>query len=273
MKNNCQELEKRIAGHAYRYYMGEQDISDLEFDSLVEELRSINPNSRALDIGWGGCSEGFSSRYKSPHYGDKPVGSLDKIKFPEPVPKKYCHVLGKFDGGSIVVYYNNGVPISAVTRHDGFQGQNVLMKLIGASCIPLEISYKGFIGVRGEVYIPLGLFAELEERGVPNPRNYVNGIVNRDTKSDPDWKYLHFMPYSIKVVEDDIFRTKSEVLEFIEDNFSVYHPKYKTHLELQYQIMKDSLPIDGLVLIAEDLIVTESSDGMYDIEEDAIRPK
>lgn len=49
---NVDELEARIAYYAMKYYSGEPEISDDQFDSLVNQLRQLNPNSSVLSTGW-----------------------------------------------------------------------------------------------------------------------------------------------------------------------------------------------------------------------------
>lgn len=265
-------LEKKIAEAAHSYYLGKEIMSDREFDSLVDELRSLNPESEVLkSIGWGGGS--FSGRFKSKHFSNQKIGSLSKIKDGNPWgDRSIC--TPKLDGGSVVVTYKNGVPIAAITRGDGTEGQNVLSKI--SRQIPASIPLKGLISIRGEALITNEGFTELKEAGVPNPRNYVSGILNRDKINDPELKYVTFITYSIvnSEPENNVPTSKKEILALL-SKLGFNTPPVKEIKSGSYKFAEEfyhkcqaTYPIDGLVFTKDQIRKVDN-----DLVEDSIAYK
>lgn len=273
LKHSIEELEKLIPAYSRSYYLGEPKISDIEFDSLVEELRSLNPSSYILhSVGWGGMDKGFSHRYKTPHIGSLVVGIDDKVKYPSILKDRYSFITPKIDGGSVCLYYRNGQPISLITRGNGREGINVLHKFIDRFPV---IEEKGLVCVRGEAYTPKSLFKELEEKGVPSPRNFSTGVLSRDSdKNDPDLKYVHFVFYQVRIFNSDVEFDKEKVLKTIRGfnlpvikgislNSTVSVEDLKKYNEMFSQY---DWPTDGVVLTKN--IWSKKEDYGYNVVED-----
>ena len=168
-------LEKDIAHYSQSYYDGQQEISDSEFDALVDELRTLNPKDPLLLVpGWGYA---IDTKKKVDHIGST-VGSLSKIKYPETYDTRDTTITPKIDGGSIVLNYFDGVLEDALTRGDGAQGMSCLNKM-KYILVGTKVTAMGLVSIRGEVVIPNSYHKTLVARGIPNPRNYANGIINR----------------------------------------------------------------------------------------------
>lgn len=275
MSLEIQNLESKIAEAARAYYLGRAIMPDSHFDSLVEKLRSLAPESKVLStIGWGGGK--YLGRFKANHFSSSIIGSLDKIQEGDPWGNRdIC--TPKLDGGSVVVTYKNGVPIAAITRGDGRVGQGVLSKVSG--CIPERISYNGLVSVRGEALITNEGFKELHDRGIPNPRNYVSGILNRDQFNDPDLRFVSFIAYSI-VCSDPDFPVALEKLKFLEwlgdEGFQVAPVNYiQNDFSLAsnfYHNIQSKFPIDGLVFTNNTIHPIEDGD-LISYKEDSIAYK
>src|SRR4029453_18774719 len=138
-----------------------------------------------------------------------PMGSLEKVTTDEAVEKWHadvCKRLGttdvayvtepKIDGLSINLIYEKGAFIRGATRGDGQRGEDVSVNLRTIKAIPMRMQLRdgekppGLLEVRGEVYLPLSGFNELNERLVaegkkatPNPRNAAAGSLRQKDSS------------------------------------------------------------------------------------------
>ena len=122
------KLEEDIRKYAKAYYEGEAEISDDEFDAMVEKLRASNPESELLKVpGWGYYQSGQKVKHLSPLY------TIDeKIKDHATAVEKLRNSHGptliqpKYDGISATAYYRNGVRVATINRGDGMEGYNIL---------------------------------------------------------------------------------------------------------------------------------------------------
>ena len=176
---SIEELEYKIRYYAEKYYAGEPEISDAVFDSLVDQLRQLNPNSKVLTTGWGFEVKGNKVKHKYTH-----IGSLDKCKNYEEIPDRFkwkrVFISPKLDGLSAVAYYENGKLVKGITRGNGVEGKDITEKL--NIILGDEIIDKEFTGaVRGELIISKANWQEVLNRNpdLIAPRNYAAGIINR----------------------------------------------------------------------------------------------
>ena len=253
---DIKELELKIKHFAQAYYEGHEEISDAEFDCLVDKLRALDPHSEVLkQVGWGYCVD---EKQKIDHIGTS-VGSLSKVKYPERVDVTGKVVSSKLDGGSIVLYYQDGKLINALTRGDGSKGQSCLNKMKHL-LKNVRIPDKGMISIRGEALIPNKNHKVLLERGIPNPRNYANGILNRIDAGE-DIKLIDFVPYSIRISDTPL--NKLEMFELLKLwGFTVVPfvvGEKDTDLEQLYEEWNGLYPIDGVVV--SDLEVYSKQEG------------
>ena len=251
-----QELEEKIKHYAQAYYEGHEEISDDEFDSLIESLRALDHNSKILtEIGWGYCVD---EKQKVEHIGST-VGSLNKVKYPEPVDVVGKVISSKLDGGSIVLYYQDGVLINALTRGDGSKGMSCLNKM-RYLLQGIKIPMMGLVSIRGEALIPNKNHEVLLKRGIPNPRNYANGIINR-IEAGKDINLLEFVPYSIRISDRSL--DKLEMFKTLKDWGFIPVPHVvgtkETDLKQLYEDWGKQYPIDGIV-ISEPAVSSERTD-------------
>jgi len=193
-EQKIRKLREEIKYHEKKYYVDiDPQISDYEFDLLVKNLKEleerfpelITPDSPTQRVGEQPIS-GFSSVEHS-----LPMLSLDNCysyeeleEFEERIHKiipdekiEYVAEL-KIDGLGISVLYRDGRFTQAVTRGDGYRGDEVTLNVKTIRSIPLTIKENHEIEVRGEVYMPFASFEmtnqEREKKGEPlfaNPRN------------------------------------------------------------------------------------------------------
>jgi DNA ligase (NAD+) len=206
------ELREILDYHLYRYHvLDDPEISDAEYDRLYDELVAleesdpglVTPDSPTQRVG-APPSEKFQ---KVEH--PSPMGSLEKVTTDEALEKWHqdvCKRLGtadvayvtepKIDGLSINLIYEGGAFVRGATRGDGYRGEDVTPNLRTIKAISLRMQLAEdetpppLLEVRGEVYLPLSGFNELNERLVaegkkptPNPRNAAAGSLRQKDSS------------------------------------------------------------------------------------------
>jgi DNA ligase (NAD+) len=203
------ELRELVDHHRHRYYvLDDPEISDEEFDRLYDELVAleeahpelVTPESPTQRVG-APPSEKFQ---KVEHLA--PMGSLDKVateeallKWADDVRKRLgtdepvAYVIEpKIDGSAVSLVYEHGALTRGATRGDGYRGEEVTVNLRTVRSIPLRMLFADqehpppVVEVRGEIYLPLSGFRELNERLVaegkklaPNPRNAAAGSLRQ----------------------------------------------------------------------------------------------
>ena len=205
---------------------GEPEISDEQFDSLVDRLRELKPDSKVLKTGWG--FEVFEDKVKHKY---SHIGSLDKCKTYDEIPDRFkdctVYISPKLDGLSAVAYYEHGQLVKGVTRGNGEYGKDITEKLY--HIIGRSIKDKHFTGaVRGELIISSSNWEKLNDRydGLISPRNFSAGIINRKD-IDEDLKYMDLVVYKIVGQENrPYFTDRSEILKWLDFNFEHTIPEY-----------------------------------------------
>jgi DNA ligase (NAD+) len=197
------DLRDQIRHHEERYYVHDApEISDTEFDSLINELKAlerehpelVTPDSPTQRVG-GRPVEGFETvEHAAPMLSlDNAYNEAELRAFDERVRKvlgaaesvRYVAEL-KIDGLSIALTYVDGRLVRGATRGDGARGEDVTSNVRTVRAIPLRLrgAPAGTLEVRGEVYLPRSTFQrinrEREEAGEPafaNPRNAAAGAM------------------------------------------------------------------------------------------------
>ncbi len=289
------ELEIKIQKAAQAYYTdGSSELSDAEFDSLVEQLRVENPESHLLQkTGWGYSVESDSTpgmKYKH-RYGT--AGSLDKCRTWEEVKpifrNQFVDVSLKLDGISVLLYYRDGKLHQALTRGDGEVGIDITDKVleIGTTVdmssfteYPIKFSDDdsvNFTGaVRGEIVMSFSNFAEYKmmHPEAKNPRNATAGIINKKSLEKSELKLLDIVVYSVVGCEPRFNHIGNiyEVRSWLKYYFKHTAPYCNyllsevdmldafTHMKEEWA---DEYPSDGLVITSIDL----KSDGFAIIQE------
>jgi DNA ligase (NAD+) len=239
------ELREVVNHHLYRYHvLDDPEISDADYDRLYDELRAleeehpdlITPDSPTQRVG-APPSERFQKvRHLSP------MGSLEKVasdealfKWAEDVHKRLdseepvAYVIEpKIDGLAINLTYENGVLTRGATRGDGIHGEDVTVNLRTIPSIPLRMQGDDappLLEVRGEVYMPLSGFRELNERVAelgqklaPNPRNAAAGSLRQKDSSITASRPLAVWVYGIGVSDGLSFESQWETLQWLREH-------------------------------------------------------
>jgi DNA ligase (NAD+) len=206
------ELRELVDYHLYRYYvLDDPEISDAEFDRLWDELLALereHPELETPESPTQRVGAPPSDRFEKVEH-PTPMGSLEKVTTDEDLEKWHADVvkrLGtsevryvtepKIDGLSINLVYESGVFVRGATRGDGFRGENVTPNLKTIKAISMRMQLADgeepppFLEARGEVYLPLTGFNELNKRlleegkkPTPNPRNAAAGSLRQKDPS------------------------------------------------------------------------------------------
>src|SRR5437763_10605359 len=204
------ELRAELNHHLYRYHvLDDPEISDAAFDRLYDELKALEDEHPALitpDSPTQRVGAAPSDRFRKVEH-LTPRGSLEKVtddeslfKWADDVRRRLdsdepvAYVIEpKIDGLAVSLTYENGLLTRGATRGDGVQGEDVTVNLKTIKAIPLRIlgdDAPPVVEVRGEVYLPLSGFRDLNERIAelgqklaPNPRNAAAGSLRQKDSS------------------------------------------------------------------------------------------
>ena len=234
---SIQALRKELEMHNHNYYvLDKPTISDFEFDTKLKELQQLeeqNPqffdeNSPTQRVG-GTITKNFeTTKHKFRMYSlDNSYSKEDLLDW-----EKRCQkVLGdvhleyvcelKYDGASISITYENGVLKKAVTRGDGFQGDDVTSNIRTIKSVPLKLKgdFPDFFEIRGEIVLPFEGFEkmnqeliEIGETPYSNPRNTASGSLKLQDSAEVAKRPLECLLYTM-MTDNKVVNTQFEGLE------------------------------------------------------------
>lgn len=206
-KLSIKELEAAVLRHNRLYFVeNAPEISDPEFDRLVEELRRRKPKSRILqeigsDVPHRTVQDDTVGRFKKIRH-EVPMLSLDKayeLKAMDAWAEKFegdIIVSPKIDGCAMAIKYDgDGRLVQAATRGNGAVGEDVTSNAFFIKDIPQRIRLKN-VEVRGEAYMRLSVFARYRAE-FANPRNLTAGAIKqKDPKMTGEYN-LSFWGYDL----------------------------------------------------------------------------
>lgn len=219
---NVNDLVLKITTEAQNYYSGNQMISDSEFDSLVSELRSTDPDNPILTtVGWG-YDINKINQTKSNHLSS--FTGLSKIKTTKDKLFRKSNewvITAKMDGGSVELQYLNGHLMKALTRGNGLVGIECSNKLMYSQGVPIDLNENYTGNIVGEYVLSqedaLGYTED-------NQRNIPNGFLGRISADPDECSKYSFIAYRISYSSSHKFSTHREVLDKLASwNFIVVH--------------------------------------------------
>jgi DNA ligase (NAD+) len=282
-------LREKIRHHEYRYYvLDDPEISDAEFDKLINELKKIEaehpdwitPDSPTQRVG-GKAREGFvKARHSSP------MLSLDNAYSEEELRdwERRVHELSgrndveymcelKLDGMSLALHYSGTHLERGITRGDGNVGEDVTSNVRTVRSIPLSIAKEKLkkagipedFETRGEMLMPIAAFRKLNEERAQhglatfaNPRNFTAGTVRQLEPSITAQRRLDYFPYMLLKDGRTYFDRHSKTMDALEAaGFKVNpHRKLAKNLDEVWKFIdnweekRETLPyeIDGIVI-------------------------
>jgi DNA ligase (NAD+) len=238
------ELRRELEHHNHRYYvLDDPEISDAEYDALLNELRDLEaehpelrtPDSPTQRVGAEPLDKFPEVRHLQPMLSLANARNEEELAAWVVRSERYLARQGvemgdvhfvtepKIDGLAITLVYEDGVLVRGATRGNGEVGEDVTTNLRTIGAIPLRIDdAPPLIEVRGEVYMPLAAFAELNEEraaaGEPtyaNPRNTAAGSIRQLDPQLAASRPLSIWCYGVGATEGVEFETHYESLEWM----------------------------------------------------------
>jgi DNA ligase (NAD+) len=287
-----EELRRQLDYHGHRYYvLDDPEISDAQYDELLDELRAIEaehpelltPDSPTQRVG----GQPLDKFEEVPHL--RPMLSLANARNEEElaawvvrcerrlanegIEMGDVHFVTepKIDGLAISLIYEDGVLVRGATRGNGEVGEDVTQNLRTIGAIPLRIDEAPpLLEVRGEIYMPLAAFARLNEQRAAageatfmNPRNSAAGSIRQLDPALAASRPLSMWCYGVGATEGLEFDTHFEWLEWLRERGFRVNPDVGVHDTVdevvaachEWHERRDRLDyeIDGVVVKVDDL--------------------
>ncbi|WP_418510173.1 NAD-dependent DNA ligase LigA [Corallibacter sp.] len=221
VQDQINQLREELRQHNYNYYvLDNPTISDFDFDVKLKQLQVLeekhpefyDASSPTLRVG-GEVTKNFETivhehRMYSLDNSYSKEDLLDwesRIKKQVDGPVQYTCEL-KYDGASISLTYENGKLLRAVTRGDGFQGDNVTTNIKTIKSVPLQLKgdYPSKFDIRGEIVLPFDGFHKMNEARIEigeepyrNPRNTASGSLKLQDSAEVAKRPLECLLYNI----------------------------------------------------------------------------
>ena len=285
-KQRAVELRELLDKYSYQYYqLDAPEVSDYEFDMLMQELKGIEEeypelitaDSPTQRVG-GEASGKFEKVEHTVQMGSlQDVFSLEAVeafinRCREELVSPEFSVEPKIDGLSVSLEYTDGLYVRGSTRGNGFVGEDVTGNIRTIRSIPLKL--KGdppaYIEVRGEVYMPRSSFYELLEQQeaegkqvFKNPRNAAAGSLRQKDPRITSSRHLDVFIFNVQQSDGAEFTSHSQSLDYLKELGLKTIPSYKVCTEfdeVRAEIERignerSELPydIDGVVIKVNDL--------------------
>lgn len=198
-ESRAEELRRRVKEAREAYFNLDPIMSDQEYDSLVGELKVLNPDDAEVTA-IGAPAPALSVWEKVRH--EIPMGSLGKVnshdEFQDWVRGTGTgefFITHKIDGSSMEIVYENGLLTRCVTRGDGVVGEDVTVNVSQVPTVPKRVPVKGKLTVRGEVVMFRSVFQEKYASEYANPRNTAAAKVREKKHGGVHCKDLVFLAY------------------------------------------------------------------------------
>ena len=256
VQQQINSLREELNQHNHNYYvLDNATISDYEFDIKLKELETLeaahpeffDPNSPTQRVG-GEITKNFSTIiHKNRMYSlDNSYSKEDLFDWETRIQKNLgredleytCEL--KYDGASINLTYENGQFVKAVTRGDGFQGDEVTTNIRTIKSIPLVLKtdFVRDFEMRGEIILPLDGFRKMNEERVENgeeeyrnPRNTASGSLKLQDSGEVAKRPLDCLLYQVVT----------------------YERKYKTHFESLDAARKAGFKVPNTITLANSI--------------------
>lgn len=227
------ELQEAIERHNQLYYQAsEPEITDFEYDLLVQELRELE--GKQIDSVLSAVGNDLSESAKTIPHKQRMISldnaySLTEVqawwqRLSSELGEAPCLCLElKIDGFGINLFYHQGRLQYASTRGDGNVGEDVSVNFFSLKGVPHQIEFSGDIEIRGEIYIAREDFTKINEQRetegeklFANPRNAAAGSIKLKNPQELAKRHLQALFYSIGYSAGDLpFSTQMQLLDFL----------------------------------------------------------
>lgn len=285
-------LSEDLRRHQHRYYVEAQPlVSDTQYDRMMDRLlylESLYPELKLSDSPSQRVGSDLGVGFPEVRH-TVPVLSLDKAYTGEGVLQwiERCRQRGeqrlsfvveeKIDGVSLVLYYENGLLARAVTRGNGFVGNDVTPNAKTIKSIPLRLPKPLDIAVRGEVFLAKADFEALNgtmEVPYANPRNLAAGTIRRLKSSETAQVPLRMFAYEAYFSNPhQAVHSHVEILQLLKELGFLVNPSVAVFTDMNGDMAYGNIPdylgklalrrstlayeIDGLVIKVNELGVRE----------------
>lgn len=271
------ELIKILNEASKKYYQDADPVmTDYQYDKLYDELCELEKstgvimsNSPTQRVGYTVLSGLTKIRH------EKRMLSLDKtkdvLKLKSWLNDKEGILSWKLDGLTIVLKYNNGELQQAVTRGNGEVGEDITHNARVFKNIPVNISFKGELILRGEGVISYDEFERIndtlpDDEKYKNPRNLCSGTVRQLNSQIAAERQVTFYAFTLVSSEGKEFELKTQQMEFLKElGFDVVESKIVTAdnieesvKDFEKRIENNSFASDGLVLTYNSIAYSNS---------------
>ena len=273
------ELTARLSEASKTYYQESREImSNFEYDKLYDELLALEAETGVVMAGSPTQKVGYeilSELPKEAH--EAPMLSLDKTKevrvLQEWLGDQEALLSWKIDGLTIVLTYEGGELVKAVTRGNGEIGEVITNNARVFANVPLRIAYKGQLILRGEAVIRYSDFYQINEEiedvdaKYKNPRNLCSGSVRQLNNQITAQRNVNFVAFMLVRADGvDFHNSRREQFEWLKtQGFEVVEYRMVKRASLpenvQYfsqKIADYDIPSDGLVLLLDDIAYGDS---------------
>ena len=290
VEKRAAELRELLNRYLYEYHvLDDPSVPDAEYDRLYDELVALeeaNPKLITPDSPTHRVGAPTSDKFQKVRHLEA-MGSLEKVTTDEALAKwaddirkrlssdeDVAYVIEpKIDGLAVNLTYENGIFVRGATRGDGVQGEDVTPNLRTIKAIPLRMlgnAPPAVVEVRGEVYLPLSGFRELNERLAgtnqklaPNPRNAAAGSLRQKNSAITADRPLSTWIYGTGHRDGVEFETQFGMLEWLRERGFRTNP-YAERLgsieqvavacrEWETRRMELDYEIDGIVIKVDSL--------------------
>ena len=276
--DRIKELVNILNEAAKAYYSESREImTNYEYDALYDELTKLEEetgivlaNSPTNRVGYEVLSELPKETHASP------MLSLSKTKSREELADwlkdKEGLLSWKMDGLTIVLTYNDGKLVKAVTRGNGEVGEVITNNARVFTNVPLNIPYKGELILRGEAVISYSDFEKInreiedDDAKYKNPRNLCSGSVRQLNNEITAKRNVRFYAFTLVSADYDFENSREKQMLFLKDNgFQTVEYKRVNKdnvVEMvewfEKKIESNDVPSDGLVLTYDDIAYGDS---------------
>lgn len=255
--NKIQELVDKLNYYTKLYDEGHPAISDKEWDDMYFKLQDLEnfygvylSDSPTQKVNYQVVNK--LNKVKHNH----PMLSLDKTKSIDVIKSflgnKDFICMAKMDGLTCSLRYLDGKLVSAETRGNGIEGEDILHNALQVKNIPNKINYKEELIIDGEIICTYNDFKNFEKE-YKNPRNFASGSIRLLDSKESSMRNLTFVVWDIiKGLDEDRLSNKllkADELGFTTVPFEINLPEYETIEQIMEIVKKSSsiYPIDGLV--------------------------
>lgn len=248
-QNRIEELSELLEKYSYQYYvLDNPDISDYDFDMLMQELKGleehfpefVTPSSPTQRVGGMALNKFEKVSHSVQMASLQDVFSFEQVenfvmKCRDELADTEFSVEPKIDGLSVSLEYENGIFTRGSTRGDGFVGEDVTANLRTIRSIPLKIvNAPEFLEVRGEVYMPRESFFSLieqqelsGEQPFKNPRNAAAGSLRQKDPKITAKRRLDIFIFNVQQVRGREYETHIQSLDDLKSMGFKVLPSYR----------------------------------------------